>query len=125
MKPFDLEKAIAGEKMVTRDGREVQEFAYFKTSRAPYEPIRSVIGGCVFSHNIDGSYLGKGNEDCSDLFMAPKKRTVYVNIYDKAGESQVPGTRAFAFSNEEDARMNVNGNAWGLLLAAHPVVIEE
>jgi len=123
VKPFDLEGAKRGEPLMTRDGRAVAEFHHFKTIRSVY-CCTTIIDGEPVSYT-DGGQFHRNREDKSDLFMAPKKRTVFVNIYDKAGETSVPGTRAFAFNSEADARENTKGNSWGVLVVAHPVEIEE
>lgn len=42
MKPFDLEKALAGERVVTRDGDEVTQITKFDLIRSEYF-IRGVV----------------------------------------------------------------------------------
>jgi len=124
VKPFDLEAAKRGEPLMTRDGRAVSEFHRFETLRSSIYSCMAIVDGESVSYT-DGGQFHRNREDKSDLFMAPKKRTVFVNIYDKAGETSVPGTRAFAFNSEADARENTKGNSWGVLVVAHPVEIEE
>lgn len=76
MKKFNLEKAIAGEPLITRDGREVEEFKYFKTVKT----IIVVIDGKLYQYFINGRCIcTKG--DYMDLFMAPKKQKFTVLIY--------------------------------------------
>lgn len=78
MKPFDLEAAKRGEPIVTRDGRETFFVGICKGDR----PI--VV--CDSAGNLtrllhDGDYTANGAH-MYDLFMAPKKRTVWVNLYE-------------------------------------------
>jgi hypothetical protein len=79
MKTFDLTKALAGEPVVTRDGEKVTEIYYFQTSNEGRKLV-SVIGGKTYSHFEDGT-ISKFNEVNYDLFMAPKVKTFYVNVY--------------------------------------------
>lgn len=80
MKPFNLECAIAGDPVITRDGRAVIDIHHFKHDKSNL---------CLCAH-IEGEpspdwFLASGRdnlseEDPNDLFMAPKKRTVYMNV---------------------------------------------
>lgn len=75
---FDLEGALAGDKVITRDGQEVTQFKVFSTSSG--EDLACVIDGSVRLY--DGlSGLAK-IADNIDLFMAPKNLSGFVNIYD-------------------------------------------
>jgi hypothetical protein len=79
LKPFDLEKALKGEKVITRDGREVSEVHHFKTVTSRYT-VSAVISGRNYSFTRQGVFIS-GMESEDDLFMAPKERVVWVNIY--------------------------------------------
>ena len=53
MKPFNLERAIAGDKIVTRDGRDARFIGY-----APeLNPWRQVV--CVFDGNLYLRYVAR------------------------------------------------------------------
>ena len=78
MKPFDLEKALAGEPVVTRSGVPVTEIYHFKTSRDRF-PVRAVVNGGLSSYNTDGRW-GITHTN-NDLFMAPVKKQEWVNIH--------------------------------------------
>ena len=67
MKPFDLEKAKAGAKLVTRDGREVTHFTYNVNNRS--YPCAAKIYGLEFSFTKEGKYAGE-NLSQLDLFLA-------------------------------------------------------
>lgn len=78
MKPFDLEAAKRGESIVTRDGREVKFIAHVPEA----EPDTQVIyleGDKLWGARVDGSAI---REVSHELFMAPKKRTLWVNMYE-------------------------------------------
>lgn len=81
MKPFDLKAAKRGETIVTRDGREAQFIAHVPEARPSYSTV-VLIDGETFSIWDSGYYYWEGTrESPNDLFMAPKKRTVWVNLY--------------------------------------------
>jgi hypothetical protein len=103
MKPFDLEKALAGEPVVTRDGRVVKELIRFKTLND--WSVFAVVGNCVIQCNDNGQH-----SDCEhnslDLFMAEKpkvKKEGWVNLYVFDGIIKV-GSQIFHF--EHDAKFH-------------------
>lgn len=77
-KPFDLERALAGDPVVTRDGRPVTQLVKFDVG-GDSEPVCGVLNGSISSWSVDGLYL-TDIESKYDIFMAPKKRTVWVNL---------------------------------------------
>ena len=83
---FDLEKALAGDKVVTRDGQPITQLVKFKTYSG------SVLYGLncdmdkIESWLIDGRYHDVKGECAADLFTAPKKLSGFVNIYRDDGE---------------------------------------
>ncbi|EPS1221647.1 hypothetical protein ACVBR5_000873 [Burkholderia cenocepacia] len=84
MKPFDLAAAKRGAPLITRDGRAVTEFHQFETEESKF-PCAAIINGEAYWVNLEGRDC-YGRESDADLFMAPCKRTVYVNIW----EGEVP-----------------------------------
>lgn len=79
MKPFNLERALAGDPVVTRDGRPVNELTLFKT--LDDDPVVGVLNGTLLKWASDGHFHDSSIVHEFDLFMAPIKRTVYVNFY--------------------------------------------
>lgn len=83
LKPFDPEAAKAGAKVVTRDGHAVRIICYDRKNEE--YPIVALVGedeGAVFSYSSGGRYLEPNLTDHNlDLFMAPVKREVWVNLY--------------------------------------------
>lgn len=73
LKPFDLEKALAGDPIITRDGREVTQATLFNCDSL--YPLRAVVGGDVRAFTKDGvnNMLGISPDD---LFMKQKTHTV-------------------------------------------------
>lgn len=77
---FDLEKALNGATLVTRDGREVTDFHYFKSDESDM-PIVAVVDGQRCSYTTQGSYFSSMRDNL-DLFIKAKDRTVCVNVFD-------------------------------------------
>ena len=87
MKPFDLKAALRGEKVVTRDGREVTTVLQPDGLAEPYT-VAAVINGELYSYKADGSYSPDDGSRPQDLFMAAKTVTRYSNVYlDATGEA--------------------------------------
>lgn len=71
MEPFDLERALAGDPVVTRDGREVMQIRLFD-SVTDGSPVAGVVGGFLFTFSRNGE-----SETYSRyLFMKPKTHMV-------------------------------------------------
>ena len=115
LKPFDLEKALKGEKVVTRDGRIADRFHKFDELDSDSESIYAVVGGVVQSFWGSGAYNVSGDSSF-DLFMAPKERVVWANIY--SGGSWI-GHKTEA---DADARQDLNDPRLGG--KAFPITIE-
>jgi hypothetical protein len=77
-KPFDLERALAGDPVVTRHGKSVTQLKKFDIRGRCV--LLGVFDGQLASWLENGCYYSSG-EWPYDLFMAPKKRTVWVNLY--------------------------------------------
>lgn len=91
--PFDLDKALAGDKVVTRDGREISQI--FKLSVIPIEKLVVVIEGRDYKYNLLGIWEGDISDDaCNILFMAPKEPVVYCTHYMNVYESGIQMTHS-------------------------------
>ncbi|HXK00725.1 MAG TPA: hypothetical protein VNF93_02425 [Buchnera sp. (in: enterobacteria)] len=80
MKPFDLEKALNGEPVITRNGYKVNQLKKYTVR------CKKVIAGVIEDYNkintwnIDGSFY-RNQEDRRDLFMEDKpKKKYYLGI---------------------------------------------
>lgn len=103
-KPFDLNKALAGEPVVTRDGREVRELHRFKTANRGYELV-GLVDGNLRSWFKSGAFTHDGISQ-EDLFMKAPLLEIWVNIYQE-GDSIWVGT---PFPSEEAAN-SAKGNS--------------
>lgn len=80
LKPFDLQAALAGKPVVTRDGRPVKIAGY--NEDAANENIK-ILGWLPNGYNcwFDDGTCYKSTDYDLDLFMAPEKREVWVCLY--------------------------------------------
>jgi hypothetical protein len=102
MRPFNLEKALAGEPVITRDKRKVTELYLFKTvNDSDQEPLHAVIDGDVSFFTESGRHNFKVDSD-KDLFMAPKLITFWANVYETYEEHLF--IQQEKFDTEEEAK---------------------
>lgn len=94
MKEFDLEKAKAGAKVCTRDGREVRIVCFDRKSTYPIVAlVRNNDGEKVQLHLLNGTYLNSGVIHHSDLMLAGEKKEGWVNVYGNGCCGKVYTTR--------------------------------
>lgn len=79
MKPFNLEAALAGAKVITRDGSEVTQLTLFDIVRDGYV-LYGVLNSEIHSWLANGKYY-RIDESNNDLFMAPVKIEQWVARY--------------------------------------------
>jgi len=100
-KPFDLEKALAGEPLVTRDGSAATQLTRFDCD-APYQLV-AVVRGEIEEFTIDGRSV-EHRESPYDLFMYELER--WVNVYwNEEKQNAYCGTH---HSSEAEAKANIN-----------------
>lgn len=107
LKPFDLTAALAGAPVVTRDGRKVLQIAHFPKMNSSHEVIAAIDGieyvQCFGKSGVVSDCIGFK----TDLFMAPVKRTVWVNMYrsddDLYGADEI-------FNSKHDAEETAKGD---------------
>lgn len=100
MKPFNLEKALAGVPVVTQNGGKVTEIVHLKTA-SPKRSIIYVVDGRAYETSEDGSfYSGYSTDSLNDLFMASKmvKKEGWINIY----KDSYPGNTIYPSKLEAD-----------------------
>jgi len=73
------QKALAGEKVITRDGQEVTQLVKFDINNDRYQ-VYGVVEDDMHTWTCKGENF-KGTEGNLDLAMAPKKLSGYVGIY--------------------------------------------
>jgi len=106
LKPFNAEGAMKGEKVVTGKGEEVRVICIDRRAKYPVIGlVDSKEGERVASYTINGrmSYT----QSSHDLFMAPTKKTIYINIF-----STPEGFKSFIFDNEARAEESASVLGW-------------
>ena len=78
MKKFNLEKAMAGEPVVTRNGHEVTQLHLLDCGDD--FPLVSVVNDSVEEYTKEGKYINETGESPLDLFM--KEETISVNGFE-------------------------------------------
>lgn len=120
MKDFNLERALAGEPVMTKSGKKVSEIYYFKSVNENLLPVVCIIEGIYHYYSIHGVKPTFGDDD--DLCMAPIKKIVFVNVwangYGIILSSQKP------FETEKLAIDAYTANSFQKYYGAHPIEIE-
>lgn len=100
--PFDLEKALAGSPVITRNGQRVSELIKTKTGDEANK-IVAIINGYVYSFYENGKFYSGVNCE-NDLFMLvePVKKSCWVNIYKYGRVEGGFGSKMEADSNYND-----------------------
>lgn len=106
--PFNLERALAGDPVVTREGKQVAEIHYFKTVNSLY----AVIDNLLISFYTCGNYsLNKEYPD--DLFMAPKTKKLWIGVskmQDEDADTNCHVLSYYGYSDLEVLKKNVGDN---------------
>lgn len=80
MKPFNLQEAMAGKPVQTRDGREVTQLKFFEDVNINL--IIGVVAKNIWTWNMEGQSDSLSGESNNDLFMALEKKSIWVNVYE-------------------------------------------
>ena len=113
MREFDLEAAKRGEPIVCRDGIKAKFITHF-SGISDDRCVIALIMEKLFIFGKDGKHVEE-NRSSYDLFMAPNKRTVWVNLHDSPYIARYFSTEYEA--NQYPSYMNIKriGNrAWPL-----------
>ena len=100
LEKFNAETTPLGTELITRDGREVSEWYYFKTSIDEYS-VMAVLDGIINSYSKDGKYDSRNGEHTKDLFIKPKVKECWVNVYSHPTEGVFLGVE---WSTKEEAK---------------------
>ena len=89
--PFDLEIALKHpERVVTRDGRKVDEIHHFKKVESGCQSVYCVVEGIPQSTWEGGQWCGESNiKSERDLFLLPEVKERWVNIYEEIFEPTI------------------------------------
>lgn len=85
MKPFNLDRALASDPLITRNGLPVTEFHYFKTANITEDKDADafvfVADGDVCNATIEGRIVSSRYDHPLDLFMVCTKKTYSVLVF--------------------------------------------
>lgn len=126
LKPFNLERALAGDPVVTRDCRKVT-----KIFKGPFDVSHPVMASIENNDRyfgvycVDGFCIDKNNPNPDDLFMAPAKKTYWMNVYKNITTEKFSSSNNDLFESIEDARESINLNPFYPYHSTVPIEIEE
>lgn len=100
MKKFNLERALAGDKVVTRNGQKVNKIVNFDGIGKNKKSIAFVLNGNVFTCKKDGRFKIGNIDSGHDLFMAQVKRQGWINIFKCGSESMPISGRVYCSEDE-------------------------
>lgn len=119
MKPFDLQKALAGEPVITRTGMKVTELIQMPlTKDVVYRTALNNILHAVTETGVRANYYP--DQSNWDLFMAPKKREIWVNEY-----QIVTGNYWFGMGHQSEEGAKRSGQASKEFIKTHHLDWEE
>ena len=105
LEKFDLEKALNGAKVVTRDGREVSELTKFIS--ASYFSLAGVLNGSLQKWTDTGHFDALlAQESDRDLFLAVEVKSAWLNIYRHGNRKDL--LTSGAFKTKEAAIKNIS-----------------
>jgi hypothetical protein len=107
MKPFDLQKALAGEGVVTRGGKKVTQVTLFDVNN--YFLLAAVVEGELFKFLQDGKVNSSGVESTNDLFMA--ETGSWINLFYNKTENFV-WLGVNRYETEEEAKEHLTDHKW-------------
>ena len=106
MKPFDLEKALAGEPVVSKEGRKVIQLHYFPNLGSNFKVIAQLEHGFSFdTFTIHGKY-SENNSSQLDLFMAEPE--IWVNVYYNEKTGVYGSSIGTTYPSEEMAKAGIS-----------------
>ena len=106
MKPFNLEKALAGAPVITREGRKVVRIFYAEEACENSQVICVFETGAVFPYYKDGTYTNSSS--AHELVMAPTKKEGWVVMFHNNSQKDfIVGTKIWA--SKEDAEIWYKG----------------
>jgi len=80
MRPFEIELWKAGEPVITRDGREVEQLTYFENKQGTHKFV-GIVNGQMHSWKDNGYFVDELYQTEHDLFHPEPE--MWVNLYGK------------------------------------------
>lgn len=106
LKPFNLEQALAGAPVMTREGRKVVRIFYAEEACENSQVMCVFETGVVFPYYKDGTYTNSSS--AHELVMAPTKKEGWVVMFHNNSQKDfIVGTKIWA--SKEDAEIWYKG----------------
>lgn len=108
-KKFNLEEALNGAKLETREGRKVKEIVLFEDTNNTHPFIAVVENNdvegddCIFRYTTNGRFLSDDQDNKFDLFIVEEPKTYYINVYKDFGTNVVT-IGGKLYNTEEEAK---------------------
>lgn len=122
-KPFDLEQAVAGKPVVTRESKAVVKVVSFVGIATITEfPIMFCLEGFIYCCTAEGKMYPGNDEGSRDLFMHVEDEAVWVNVYQNPNGSKHTHSYPTQAAADESAvsvvtwAERMNGKAYKLVL---------
>ena len=80
MKPFNLDEALAGKPVITRDGKQVTQLTLFEIEGN--FPLKGVVDKGFATWTTKGFFHDTQQNHPYNLFMASEKKSIWINIYE-------------------------------------------
>jgi hypothetical protein len=103
LEKFDLEKALNGAKVVTRDGREVTQLTKFEC--LSLDSLGGVLDNQLRTWTTQGLFIPNYGESDADLFLAVEPKRIWVNVLKINGHI---GLGAIGYTKEEAKMKNIH-----------------
>jgi len=104
MKPFNLEKALAGEPVVTRDGRKIIDLYHFKDVKTKFSLVVLIENNSSVDHyTTKGTWTEDFENQELDLFMAEPE--TWINVYYSKVQDKI--WNSVKYNSEEEAKENI------------------
>ena len=118
LKKFDLQKALAGDLVVTHNGIKVVQIAHFPKSFYGQGELAVLLSGDDRVGIYDTNGKSRGIV-ATQLFMAPKTRELWVNLYYSNGKYDC----GYPYETEQEANQRQLPNRLGN--CAHKITIKD
>jgi len=107
MKSFDLQKALAGERVISRAGKKVTQVTIFDVNN--YFLLAAVIEGELLKFLLDGKVNSSGEESPNDLFM--DETGSWINLFYNPTQDLV-WLGVNRYKTEEEAQEHLTDHKW-------------
>lgn len=122
MKPFNLEEALAGKPVVTRDGKPAKIVGHNPEAESHYALV-GWVEKRVKSWSIEGKYVDNIQHN-TDLFMAPETKDVWVVLFSSKNEVYIRSSVVYQDKDLAETMAARVEDAGSILYGIHKITIE-